>query len=213
MRRQAVYVLTCLAVVAVMSVPSRADNDGNFCSFKGYIAYQLRQGITPGIVGHVVRVVRFDRHGIRAAGEVTLKDLQVHKITCGEDRIEIAGFGTVRHGDPPLTRCIIRIGVSEKEIGVPECTDDATLGEGWRYVVGPPPPNLGQWGSAGSIPLESPDPSHKYYLLLSPSRKKLDDHDWEIHFKTELVQGDSLGNASQRFVIYEMQTIASDSGD
>jgi hypothetical protein len=214
MTRQAIYVLASLAVAIALSVVSRADDDGNFCSLKGYLAYELRQGITPGIAGHVVRIVRFDsQHGIRAAGEVTLEDLEVHTMTCDEDRIAIAGFGTVRHGDPPLTRCVIRFGGPQNEISVPECTDDANLGEGWRKVAGPPPPNLGQWGREGSIPLESQDPGHKYYLLLNTSRKKLDDYDWEIHFKTELIQADSQGNVSQRFVVYEAQIVVSGGGD
>jgi hypothetical protein len=32
----------------VLSVPSRADSDGYFCASKGYLAYELREGITPG---------------------------------------------------------------------------------------------------------------------------------------------------------------------
>lgn len=98
MKHQTAYVLTFLVMVLAFSVPSRADSDGYFCASKGYLAYELREGITPGVVGHVLKVVRFDpQRGIRSAGGVTLQDLQVHRMTCGEDRIEIAGFGTVRH--------------------------------------------------------------------------------------------------------------------
>lgn len=125
---------------------------------KSYLAYELREGITPGVIGHVLRVVRFDsENGIRNAGEVTLRDLQVHMMTCGEQSIEIAGFGTVRHGDPPLTKCEIDIGNSPKEIRISECTDDATPGKDWRKV-GPEPANLGQWARAKSIPLDSVEP-------------------------------------------------------
>ena len=150
MKRQLVFVF--LFVTVSFSVSARADSDGYFCTSKGYLAYELREGITPGVVGHLLRVVRLDsQNGIHNAGEVTLRDLQIHMMTCREQRIEIAGFGTVRHGDPPLTRCAIDIGNSQKEIRISECTDDATLGEDWRKVVGPEPPNLGQWARAKSI--------------------------------------------------------------
>lgn len=213
MKRQTSFGLTFLAVVFAFSVPSRADDDGNFCASKGYLAYELREGITPGIVGHVVRVVRFDsQQGIRSAGEVTLKDFQVQMMTCGEERIEIAGFGTVRRGDPPLTKCVIEIGSPQKGVGILDCTD-ATVQQDWRKVVGPAPPNLGQWGRAKSIPLESLDPAHKYYLLLDVSKKNLGGNSWEMHYKTELIQADAQGNVSRCFVVYETRILGSDSGD
>jgi len=215
MKLQISFSLLLLVVFLAFATESRADSDGYFCTSKGYLAYELREGITPGVVGHVLKVVRFDpQRGIRSAGGVTLQDLQVHRMTCGEDRIEIDGFGTVRHGDPPLTRCVIKIGSPQEEISILECTDDATLGQDWRKVVGPAPPNLGQWGRVSSIPLESPDLDHKYYLQLNTSNKKLGENSWETHYKTELIQGDDQGNISQRFVVYETRIVASsDSGD
>lgn len=196
------------------SVSAWADSDGYFCASKGYIAYELREGITPGIVGHVLKVVRFDsQNGIRNAGEVSLRDLQVQMMTCGEERIEIAGFGTVRHGDAPLTRCVIGIGSSQREISISGCTDDATLGEDWRKVVGKGPQNLGMWARAKSISLDSADPDHKYYLQPSSSKKDLGKDSWEIHYKTELIQTDNQGNVLQHFTVYETRIVASDSGD
>jgi hypothetical protein len=135
-------------------------------------------------------------------------------MTCGEERIEIAGFGTVRQGDPPLTRCVITIGSSQKkEVSISGCTDDATPGQDWRKVVGPGPQNLGQWARAKSIPLDSVDPSHEYYLQPSSSKKNLGENSWEIHYKTELIEADGQGSVSQRFTIYETSIVASGSGD
>jgi hypothetical protein len=82
----------------------------------------------------------------------------------------------------------------------------------WRKE-GPAPPNLGRWGRAKSIPLESPDPDHKYYLQLDASNKKVGENSWEMHYKTEFIQADNQGNVSQRSVVYETRMVASDSGD
>jgi len=96
MKRQTTFVLTFLAVVLVFSVPSRADSDGYFCASKGYLAYELREGITPGVVGHALRVVRFGpKRGIYLASEVPLLDFEVYHFICSEDRIEISGWRNV----------------------------------------------------------------------------------------------------------------------
>jgi hypothetical protein len=213
-RRPAFSLVTLLVIVFAASVPSKADDDGNFCTSRGYLAYELREGITAGVVGHELRVVRFDsQRGIRVASNASLKDFQVQKMTCREDRVEIAGFGTVLHGDPPLTRCVIKIVDFDEKVSVPSCTDDAILGQNWRKAVGPEPANLGQSGRAGSIPLESVDPDLKYYLLLNSSRKKLGTYDWELNYKTELIQADSQGNILRRFVVYKARVVASSGGD
>ena len=66
-------VFTFFAIAFAFCVPSRADSDGSFCTSRGYIAYELRNGITPGVAGHVLKVVRFEpKRGIYGAGEVTL---------------------------------------------------------------------------------------------------------------------------------------------
>lgn len=214
MKRQLALASVFLCVTAGFSISAFADSDGYFCNSEGYVAYELREGITSGVVGHVLRVVRFDsQSGIRSAGEVIFGDLQVHMMICAEQRIEIAGFGTVRHGDPPLTKCVIGIGSSQREISISGCTDDATLGENWRKVVGKGPENLGMWARAKSIPLDSVDPAHKYYLQPSSSKKDLGKNSWEIHYKTELIQADNQGNITQRFTVYETRIVASDSGD
>jgi len=194
------------------SVPSHADSDGYFCSYKGYLAYELREGITPGIVGHVLRVTRFDsQHGIRVAGELILMDLQVHMMACDDRHIEIAGYGTVRQGDAPLTTCEIELGGPTKKVSIVGC-NDAMGQHGWR-TERPEPMNLCQWARAKSIALESPDSVDTYELLLDVSNKKVDENSYEVHYKTELVQTNAQENVSQRFVVYEARIVASDSGD
>src|SRR5438552_7404 len=85
-----------LAVAFAFCVPSRADSDGSFCASRGYLAYELRNGITPGAAGHVLKVVRFEpKRGIHIAGEITLQDFQVHRMICGQDRVEISGWGNM----------------------------------------------------------------------------------------------------------------------
>lgn len=213
MKHQTAFVLTFLAVVLVFSVPSRADSDGYFCTSKGYLAYELREGITPGVVGHELKVVRFEpQRGIHTAGGATLRDFQVHTMTCGGQSIEITGYGTVPSGDPPLTKCVIEIASPRKDVSIVECTEDPTLQHDWRKE-GPAPPNLGRWGRTGSIPLESLDPDHKYQLLLNFSSKKVGENSWEVHRKTELIQVDTQGSVSQRFVVYETRIVEFSSSD
>jgi hypothetical protein len=60
-----------------------AEEDGAFCVSEGYLAYELLSGLTSGVNGHVVKVVKFGpEQGIYAAGEVTLQGFQVHEMTC-----------------------------------------------------------------------------------------------------------------------------------
>jgi hypothetical protein len=206
-------VLASLVFVFVSSVASHADSDGYFCASKGYLAYEVRQGVTLGAVGHVLKVVRFDlQRGIRNAGAVTLRDFQVHVLTCSEESIVIAGYGTVATGNPPLTKCVIQVGSPENGPSILECKDDPTVQHDWR-TEGPAPHNLGQWARMKSIPLESPDPDHQYHLLLDVSDTNMGEATWEMHYKTELIQADARGNVSQRLVLYEARLIVSDSGD
>lgn len=210
MKYQTAFVVTFLTVVLAFSVPSRADSDGYFCTSRGYLAYELREGITPGVVGHVLKIVRFDpQRGIRSAGSVTLQDFQVHRMTCNDEGIEMAGYGTVPPGnDPPLKKCVIKIEDLPNNPSALKCTEDATVQYDSRKE-GPGPLNLGQWGRVKSISLESPDPDHKYYLHLDPSNKKVGEHSWEMHYKTDLIQADNEGNVSQRFLVYEARILTS----
>lgn len=208
MRHRTIFVLSLLAAMLTFSARSSADSDGYFCSANGYLTYELREGITPGVVGHVLKVVRFDReHGIRNAGEVKLQDFQVHIMNCVGEQVEIAGYGTVPPGnDPPLTRCTIMIGDGQSGLSSPNCTAESVEYDSRR----PEPLNLGQWARRKSIALDSPNPDQNYYLQLVASTKKLNESDSETHYKTELIRADKQGNILQRFVVYEARIMASD---
>jgi hypothetical protein len=83
-----------LAVVLLLSASCCADEDGFFCTGRGYLAYNLRSGITPDVIGHVLKIVRFEsKRGIYFAGQVSLQDFQVHRMVCNQDYIEISGYG------------------------------------------------------------------------------------------------------------------------
>jgi hypothetical protein len=112
--------LLFIAVALAFCVPSRADEDGSFCTSRGYLAYELRNGITPSIAAHVLKVVRFEpKRGIFTPGEVTLQDFQVHRMTCGPDRVEISGWGNI------YKKYRIDIAAQDK-LSVVEYTEDPT---------------------------------------------------------------------------------------
>jgi hypothetical protein len=93
MKRQAALVLTLLVVFIAFAIPSHATSDAYFCTSKGYLAYETHDRGAPGVVGHVLRVVRFEpKRGIYLAGEVTLLEFTVYHLMCSEDRIEISGW-------------------------------------------------------------------------------------------------------------------------
>jgi len=207
------FALALLATTVVLSALCPADDDGNFCTSKGYLAYELREGITPGVKGHLLRLVRFGpKHRIHLAGELVLPDFEVHTMTCNEDGIRIAGYGTVLTGDPPLTTCTVPIAEFQTRQSVTECTDDPTKKHDWRKE-GPEPPNLAQWARSESFPLDSIDAEHKYQLVFSRSSKKVEENSWEVRYKTELVQISAGGNISQRFLVYQNRILAATCGD
>ena len=174
--------------------PSRADNDGSFCTSKGYIAYELRNGITPGVAGHVLKVVRFEpQRGTYVAGEVPLQDFQVHRMTCSHDRIEISGWGSI------FKKYTIDI-ANQQKLKVIDFTEDPTR----RFDAskeGPEPSNFG-FAPPGRFALESLDPDHKYTLLLSASDKTVEGG-VEHHRKAELIQANLQGTTLKDVVLYE----------
>src|SRR5215469_2096607 len=87
-------VLSLIALLGCLSCVAAADEDGAFCSAKGYLAYELRPVSAYGVPEHVLHVVRFDAEsGIYEVGKVKLNSFQVHGFICGSDGIEIAGWG------------------------------------------------------------------------------------------------------------------------
>ena len=196
MKRGTSFLLATIAAVLAMSLASHADSDGNFCTSNGYLAYELRQGITKGAVGHVVRVISFDsEHGIRVAGEATLPEFQVHAMRCSADRIEVSGW------DETFVSCIIEPTnlQTEKAAG---CAGDPERKFDSRRPV-PDPPNLGEFARPGSTSLQSMDPDHTYQLLISSSVEKLEKNIVRVHHKSEVVQIDVHGHVSQRLIVHE----------
>jgi hypothetical protein len=190
--------LTFFAMAFAFCVPSRADSDGFFCTSRGYIAYELRHGITPGVSGHVLKVVRFEpKRGIYSAGEVALQDFQVHRMTCGRDRVEISGWGSIFKK--------YTIGMAGQEtLNVIGYTEDPTR----RFDAAKDGAEPLQFGSAqpGPLALESLDPDHKYTLLLGASEKTVEGG-VEHHRKAELLQTEPQGTVSQRLVLYESELL------
>jgi len=203
MKLQISFALTLLAVFLASPTQSRADSDGYFCTSKGYLAFETRKGITPGAVGHVLRVVRFEpKRGIYVAGEVTLLDFQVYHLLCSEDRIEISGWRNV------FTKYVIEITKSGelRNLGPAEFP-----GREWSDAAkdGPAPANLGMFGpDVAPLRLESPDSEHEYQLLRNASGTKVKEV-WESHWKSELIQLDQKGAVLQRFALYERRIVES----
>jgi hypothetical protein len=201
MKHETFFVLTLLLVSLASAKESRADSDAYFCTSKGYLAYETRKGVTPGAVGHVLRVVRFEpNRGIYLGGEVTLLDFQVYHMICGEDRIEISGWRNV------FTKYVIEIAKSGelRSVGPTEYP-----GRQWSDAAkdGPAPASLGIFGPhVAPLPLESLDPEHEYQLLRNLSSRK-GEEGLEWHSKSELVQLDPKGTVLQRFVLYERRTV------
>lgn len=196
-RRSAIVAFLFLAVAFAFSVSSRADSDGHFCASRGYVAYELRNGITPGVAGHVLRVVRFGaKRGSYIAGEVTLQDFQVHSMTCNENQVEISGWGDI------FRKCVIDI--TRGNIHVVDHAEDPTR----KFDASKDGPEPSQFADAQSepLPLESGDPEHKYALLLSGSEKAVKGG-LEHHRKAELIQTDRQGAITQRLVLYKGQSL------
>ena len=201
MKHQAALVSALLLLFLALAPQSLADADGYFCAGKGYLAYELRQGITTDVRGHVLRVVRFEpQRGIYPAGEVTLLDFEVYHLTCTEQRIEISGWRNV------FTKYAIEFaGTGElKSLGPEEYP-----GRQWSDAAkdGPQPDSLRIFGPRlAPLALQSADPEHDYELLRTLSRRELKEG-WEWHSKSELVQRDRKGAILQRFLLYERRTV------
>jgi hypothetical protein len=169
--------LLCLFTVP----PASADSDSFYCTGKGYIAFDLRSFIHPGLNSpHVLRLFRFDaEHGIFKGGEWPMKDFQIHAMWCTRDRIVVAGTEDARYV----------FDISGHEDRSPSTVDDKNVAS----LEG----QLG-WSIAGVKALESSDPQHEYQLVLSSSTK-----DSEVTCTAELLRIDSHQKVSQRVLLYE----------
>ncbi len=144
-----IAVLTFLAVAVAFCRSSRADEDGSFCTSK---------------------------RGIYVADEITLQDFQVHRMACGQDRVEISGWARV------FKKYTIDI-AGEEKLRVVDYTEDSTR----RFDPskdGPEAPKFA-YTPPGLIALESLDPHHKYTLMLSALEKNVEGG-VEHHSKAEL---------------------------
>jgi hypothetical protein len=168
MKRQAALVLTLLVVFIAFAIPSHATSDAYFCTSKGYLAYEPHDGGAPGVVGHVLRVVRFEpKRGIYLAGEVTLLEFTVYHLMCSEDRIEISGWCDI------FTKYVIEIAGSGevRSLGPTEYP-----GRQWSDAAKdePAPANLGIFGPhVAPLPLESLDPSTSTNFSATSTADKL----------------------------------------
>jgi hypothetical protein len=200
-KHRLLFRLAFLTVVLASSVSARADIDGYFCTSKGYVAYELREGITPSIVGHVLRVVRVEPdRGIYVAGEVTLLDFEVYHLTCAQDHIEISGWRKV------FTKYIVDIEPS-REMKVVGPTEYPDLQWSAAAKDGPKPQSLSLFGpKVEPLPVQSLDAEHNYQLLRNLSGQQVKEG-WQRHSRSELVQLDKNGSVSQRFVLYERRDV------
>lgn len=179
------HVIASVLLLSLFSVaPAFADSDSFYCAGKGYIAFDLRSFIHPGLNSpHVLRLFRFDaEHGIYKAGEWPMKDFQIHAMWCTHDRIVVAGTEDARYV----------FDISGHEDRGPSALDDTDLAS----LEG----QLG-WSVAGVKSLESSDPQHEYQLILSNSTK-----DSEVTCTAELLQIDSHKRVSQRVLLYERRS-------
>jgi hypothetical protein len=195
MKRRHQFVFAFLAAALIFPIAARAD--GDFCVASGYVAYNLQQGITPGIVGQKLMLVKVEPgRGIFRAGAATLLNFVVYHLICGENRIEISGWRKV------FTKYLIDI-LPTGEMKVSGPMEFPNIG--WREAAGdgPAPLSLAIFGpKVDPLPVESLDTEHQYRLLrhLAGRRSK---EGFEWHMKSELVQINKKGKVSQHFVLYE----------
>jgi|SRR5579864_902581 len=203
-------VIILITVVFACAESSFADSDGYYCTSAGYLAYELREGLTPGIKGHVLRVVRYEAgRGIYSAGEVILKDFQVHSINCSAGRVEISGWDRV------FIAYVVEIS-PPTGLRIAEHSDDSA--RQFDYRKDPPePPNLARYARLETVKLDSSDADHSYDLVgtRTTTQVKGDESSpaWETHYHTELVQRDRKGTILQRVVLFDLSDIGQDCGD
>jgi hypothetical protein len=198
--------IICLAAaLSFFSAPVYADEDGAFCSAKGYLAYELRPVNAYGVRGHVLRLIRFgSQRGIYVAGEAKLNSFQTHMLVCGADGIEMAGWGAgferysvgvteepaMEKGAASVARA--RLPILDHQADPRAKFDPTKESLEPRWLWHEPP---------GSYELDSADPDHQYFLVISGPDKRARG---EVrHQRTAtLIQKDRHGTLSGRLVLY-----------
>lgn len=187
----------CLAVTLCFWAPSVfAGSDTAFCTAPGYLAYEVRTGITAGVAGQMLRVVRFEPpHGIYLVGDVKLKDFQPQRMICSKDRLEISGWGKEFH------KYIIEIAPPDR-VRILEHTEDAK--RRLDPTTKAPEPLQLSYSKPQSVALESTDLEHTYELRISEEQKRARGRLQHRH-RAELVQLDKKGKVEQHVVLYERE--------
>lgn len=153
-RRRSSFRLLLLVCSTGLAGSSTADSDGYYCAGEGYLAYQLRSALTPGVSGpQVLRVVRYSADGITLAGEIVLPDFQPHKLTCGNQEVRIGGW-TGR----PVEYVVDTSDVPKLAIEVSN-PSQALQGSVMR--------NLGAWAQPGTVPLPSGEKGFSCRLVIT----------------------------------------------
>jgi hypothetical protein len=199
MNPRTAFVPTIAALVLLCCTPRAcADSDGYFCAGKGYLAYEVNKHTPPPKTGHSLQVVRFDSaRGIYRAGAVELQNFQVHQMSCGEDRVDIAGWGKY------FQKYAVAISGPD-ELHILNFTEDPAR-KFDPSKEGPEPANFA-FDKRDAILLESSDAAHKYQLRLTRSEKSVQGG-IRHSFRAELLQLDLNGAVLQRLLVYKSQSL------
>jgi hypothetical protein len=176
--------LACWLLVSAGA--AHAGDDGNYCTGKGYIAFDLRTVGPPD--HHVLRVFRFEPgRGIYKVGDWPIGDFGVRAMWCNGDRVVLSGVAFESQREE-----IDITGDKKRELDLnkPRPEDAGFLPEEGNLGISPPK----------VVVLQSPDTEHKYQLRFSHSSKGFEDTS-----KAELLQIDSHQRISQRVLLYEVR--------
>lgn len=184
-----------LLLLALGLTACPAFGDGSFCLAKGYLAYEVQAHVTPHATGHILKVVRFDApQGVYPAGEKVIEDFVVHRMVCGQEQIEISGWGLF------YEKYLIDI-KDPKSVHVIEHSEDPSR-KFDPAKDGPAPRVLWDQHGPASFSLESVDPDQHYELVITRSEKQVDGG-IEHHSKAEITRLDLQETILQRVWIYE----------
>jgi len=188
---------------ALSAAETHHGNGGNFCTAKGYLAYDdPQQDSNYRLIAHWLRIVRFGAEGIYSAGAASLPiDFGWPWMNCENDRVELAG-GPRNY--PYFKKCVLKIEDKAVIKGSAECYDDSIEN---LSKFGGEPDSLSIFGpSEPPIQLESSDPDHTYELLRHSSNRRVGSAT-EWHEQCEIVQLDAKGTILKRALIYDNVTM------
>ncbi|GEM_PF-5331917 len=190
---QCLMVAICCGGQLLLPNQARADDDGNYCSARGYLAFDLRAAVTPGVkYPHVLRVIRFgSAQGISPTEDLPIEDFQTHQMYCTAGQVFISGWDRtyqyylVDVHEPGSLRILKHVNDPLREFSYSGHKDAPTLG----YASRP-----------GTIPLQSDDPNHFYELVMTRSEKRVKEG-LVNHWRSELVQTHRDGRVLRRVLL------------